>query len=156
MNRNREYQKRWRKANPATYTTAKIRWFERHAAEMHEDKRQKRCRYLRSNATRFGLLARPDHCEKCSCECKPQGHHENYTKPLSVEWLCRDCHIKADKARAARLGIVRQPPRQHKLTEYQRRAIFELWATGRFPQTVIAKLVGCTNGYVSRLVRGVV
>lgn len=43
-------------------------------------------------AIKRGLLVRPDRCEKCDVECKPDAHHEDYTRPLDVEWLCKPCH----------------------------------------------------------------
>lgn len=45
-----------------------------------------------SNAIRDGRLIRPKHCSKCGVECKPHGHHDDYTKPLEVRWLCIKCH----------------------------------------------------------------
>jgi hypothetical protein len=41
---------------------------------------------------RAGRMVRPDRCEKCSRLCKPQGHHDDYSKPLIVRWLCASCH----------------------------------------------------------------
>ena len=39
-----------------------------------------------------GDITRPDICERCE-EYKPvHGHHEDYSKPLVVIWLCRGCH----------------------------------------------------------------
>ena len=46
---------------------------------------------LRS-AIRSGRMVRPDECSICHKKCKPQGHHEDYSKPLDVIWLCRSCH----------------------------------------------------------------
>ena len=43
------------------------------------------------NAIRDGKLVRQP-CEVCGCE-KVQAHHEDYTKPLNVEWLCRKHHL---------------------------------------------------------------
>jgi len=41
-----------------------------------------------------GKLIRPTNCEKCN-EIKPlEGHHEDYSKPLEVMWLCKKCHCK--------------------------------------------------------------
>lgn len=45
-----------------------------------------------NNALRDGRLFRPNRCESCNTECKPQGHHDDYTKPLVVRWLCVTCH----------------------------------------------------------------
>ncbi len=42
-----------------------------------------------------GKLIRPTECASCSKECKPDGHHPDYSKPLEVEWLCNSCHKEA-------------------------------------------------------------
>ena len=39
-------------------------------------------------------LLRPDKCEQCGKECKPHGHHPDYSKPKEVVWLCVSCHGK--------------------------------------------------------------
>ncbi len=39
-----------------------------------------------------GEVVRPDHCERCQAECVPHGHHDDYSKPLDVTWLCVPCH----------------------------------------------------------------
>ena len=31
-------------------------------------------------------------CERCGEE-KVQMHHEDYSQPLQVRWLCRECHL---------------------------------------------------------------
>ena len=43
-------------------------------------------------ALKTGKLTRPNHCESCFKECRPDGHHEDYSRPLDVEWLCKKCH----------------------------------------------------------------
>ena len=47
-----------------------------------------------SHAVRDGKLIPPDSCESCFKECKPEAHHEDYSKPLDVEWLCKKCHTE--------------------------------------------------------------
>ena len=47
-----------------------------------------------SNAIRDGRLERPDACSSCGITCKPEAHHEDYSSPLDVCWLCRSCHCK--------------------------------------------------------------
>jgi len=41
---------------------------------------------------RTGKLHRPSKCDNCQMECKPQAHHQDYAKPLDVNWLCHGCH----------------------------------------------------------------
>ena len=47
-----------------------------------------------NHAVRAGKLERPDTCEDCSKKRKVHGHHEDYDKPLEVDWLCQACHIE--------------------------------------------------------------
>lgn len=48
------------------------------------------------SAVRRGLLVRPTVCESCYLNCRPDAHHPDYTRPLTVEWLCKKCHRAAD------------------------------------------------------------
>jgi len=48
-------------------------------------------------ALRAGVLERPSRCSRCLREQpphqKPHGHHEDYSLPLWVVWLCSFCHV---------------------------------------------------------------
>lgn len=44
------------------------------------------------NAVRDGKLYRPPECQICAVPCEPHAHHEDYTKPLDVIWVCTGCH----------------------------------------------------------------
>lgn len=46
-----------------------------------------------------GLIARRDTCERCPSQHYVHMHHEDYSKPLEVIWLCARCHRAADRAR---------------------------------------------------------
>jgi endogenous inhibitor of DNA gyrase (YacG/DUF329 family) len=51
-----------------------------------------------------GKLVKPAACEDCGQSATGRalhGHHEDYSKPLSVKWLCPSCHrIRHDRERA--------------------------------------------------------
>ena len=53
-----------------------------------------------SNAIRDGRLLRPSFCSSCGKQCKPEAHHEDYSKPLDVIWMCRSCHVRHHKKQA--------------------------------------------------------
>lgn len=54
------------------------------------------------DALRSGELVRPSACSKCGTECAPEGHHEDYAKPLVVTWLCNTCHHERHRVRNRR------------------------------------------------------
>lgn len=52
-------------------------------------------------ALKTGRLIRPDRCEDCGKRQNKQtfhsgieAHHDDYSKPLEVRWLCLSCHHK--------------------------------------------------------------
>lgn len=50
-------------------------------------------------AIRLRQIVRPSQCSACGIGCKPHGHHEDYSKPLNVVWLCGTCHNKLHNER---------------------------------------------------------
>lgn len=44
-----------------------------------------------------GYMSKPKCCSKCKEEKKLEAHHEDYTKPLDVIWMCKSCHTKYHK-----------------------------------------------------------
>ena len=50
-----------------------------------------------NDAIAAGKLTRPSICESCFNERFTEGHHEDYSKPLDVDWLCKKCHREIDK-----------------------------------------------------------
>lgn len=44
-------------------------------------------------AKKSGLITKKEQCEKCGAPSK-HAHHEDYSKPLDVIWLCQSCHRK--------------------------------------------------------------
>lgn len=56
-----------------------------------------------SNAVRDGRLEKPWKCERAGDDCRGriESHHDDYSKPLEVRWLCKAHHIEADVQRRA-------------------------------------------------------
>lgn len=50
-------------------------------------------------AVKRGDIKKPNKCEECGMTGGIgkwlHAHHQDYTKPLSVEWLCKFCHAKS-------------------------------------------------------------
>ena len=62
-----------------------------------EPARYQGAHYAVTNAVRDGRLTPSDNCEDCGhdfTEFRREGHHEDYSKPLDVTWLCSLCHGK--------------------------------------------------------------
>jgi len=71
-------------------------------SEISKEAREKYCqknperiksRSAVSHAIRDGKLVRPETCSKCGSPGFIEAHHEDYTKSLDVNWLCKECHI---------------------------------------------------------------
>lgn len=54
-------------------------------------KKKANCRAHSNAYQRRGHLE-PRPCETC-CSTAAEKHHEDYSKPLEVRWLCRKCHL---------------------------------------------------------------
>lgn len=54
-------------------------------------------RYKVFFAVKKGVLKRPKVCPMCKKRKMIEAHHEDYTKPLQVVWMCRQCHADHHK-----------------------------------------------------------
>jgi excisionase family DNA binding protein len=102
-----------------------------------------------SRALCNGVLLRAGSCQECGAEGKIDGHHDDYSQPLEVRWLCHTCHRKADKETRARYRQIVDRGTPKKLT-----SLGDLDTLDRFvnPEEV-AQLVGCHRLTIYRNVK---
>lgn len=88
--RHRLKQANYRKLGVATPVSkeARKRWAKRNP---HKIKAQRQAH----QAVRSGKIKRKKKCEGCGKQKRLQMHHDDYSKPLDVQFLCSGCHGKA-------------------------------------------------------------
>jgi hypothetical protein len=89
------YRKAWAKANPGYMTAKKREWWSR-------NKDRLKVKYAVRYAIKTGKLVRQP-CVVCG-NPESHGHHEDYSKPLDVIWLCRTHHTEHHVANRANHG----------------------------------------------------
>jgi hypothetical protein len=53
---------------------------------------KKAAHYMLGNAVRDGRIKRQEFCSECGSTKKVEAHHDDYSKPFDVRWLCEVCH----------------------------------------------------------------
>lgn len=61
--------------------------------QQESDPVKRAARIALGNALRDGKIQRPPECQVCSVTDDLHGHHEDYSKPLEVIWVCSACHV---------------------------------------------------------------
>jgi hypothetical protein len=99
-----EYSKRYREKNKDRITEYYKEWYSANGrkrssvymekiTEWQENNPEKRdAAYQVNLEVSRGNIVRPTVCSECGQERKVVGHHDDYTKPLDVRWLCYSCH----------------------------------------------------------------
>ena len=106
------YLKKWRSENRDKTRAHCKKWYDSKGLEHFKDNRERTSKYraklrrdnplvskardLYSWAVKSGKLMRQP-CELCNSTENVHGHHEDYTKPLEVRWLCRKHHGEAHR-----------------------------------------------------------
>jgi hypothetical protein len=83
----RDYRRRFRAEHPER-RAAEVQWI-RDWRKRNPEKR--RAHALVERAVKNGSLKR-EPCESCGRTTNVHSHHEDYSAPLSVRWLCAVCH----------------------------------------------------------------
>lgn len=101
--------RKWRADNRAKARAGSREWHVRHREESRARSREyhKRTGYVHAveqdrlkrwardtlrRALRSGDIAKPDTCQRCGLFARLHGHHDDYERPLDVQWLCPACH----------------------------------------------------------------
>lgn len=86
LEKNRVACKKWRTKNIEVYRKFIKVWRVNNREKLSAHSKVKR-------AVANGLLIRSLICEQCKTDKGiMEGHHEDYSKPLEVQWLCKLCH----------------------------------------------------------------
>jgi hypothetical protein len=101
--------KAWKAANPKKTTAQAARWRKRHPeksrARQANHKISKpehvRAREILNYAIRRGFIVRLP-CARCG-NVKSEAHHDDYSRPLHVDWLCKEHH--EDKRRSVAVKL---------------------------------------------------
>lgn len=94
----RKYQREKRERNKANYVKKERRYYQNHREDIMKRRKENtdpvklRARQMVRKAVLSGKLKRPEICFDCGLKKRTHGHHEDYSKPLAVIWLCAKCH----------------------------------------------------------------
>lgn len=83
----RKYQKRIRKENPKKVN---LETYQRVLAWRQKYPEKRRAQKMIEYQIKIGRIKR----RKCFCGKKGEAHHEDYSKPLEITWVCRTHHME--------------------------------------------------------------
>ena len=96
----REYDRRYKLRNRGKIAAAKAAYFQANREKINARVRRHysvspehyNARQSVAYALSKGRIKKAEKCEDCGSETKLQAHHNDYLKPLEVQWLCQKCH----------------------------------------------------------------
>lgn len=93
-----EFNRKWYKENSAYhkeyYKQNALKRSKNNRAYEKRNPERVKAQHALYRALKKGILVRPNKCLVCATKCKPEGHHNDYTKQLEVVWVCRSCHLE--------------------------------------------------------------
>jgi ribosomal protein S27AE len=92
--KSREYMRRAKVKDPE-----KFRARDREASRKRKRTVQVEARSQLNLAVRRGVVVKPAVCSNCGEAKKLVAHHDDYSKPLDVRWLCYICHGQEHRKR---------------------------------------------------------
>lgn len=132
----------WKRLHSAKHAASVAAYRQRHPEK-------RRAQNAVSYALRKGLLVKGP-CAKCGTNEDICAHHEDYSKPLEVMWLCRSCHVRRHEPQLSR-GPRRSNTAVAKLTEVSVRRIRNILATGLLTNREVAQLFEVTPENISSI-----
>ena len=87
--RKKIYQKQYAQKHYIEYRQ-KIIEYQKQYAKKYPSKA--RARGIVKNHIKYGKIKRPTICSCCNRKDVIHAHHEDYSKPLEIIWLCASCH----------------------------------------------------------------
>jgi len=89
-----QYQAKYARAHAAQLAAAHREWRAANPAMCKAE-------HILARAVAKGRLVRPPNCTQCGQVGDIEGHHPDYAQPMVVVWLCKSCHVKADRERVS-------------------------------------------------------
>lgn len=91
-NNHSDYNREWMRKSKY-HTRDEVRQKQMDRSRVKNLSIEAKARNLANRAVELGFLLRPEICPKCNrSDLKINAHHEDYTKPLDVQWMCSQCH----------------------------------------------------------------
>lgn len=72
-------------AGKASHNKSTKKWVENNSSK-------RKAHIAAGNALRDGKLNRGEKCQLCDCSVNLDAHHDDYSKPLGIRWLCQTHH----------------------------------------------------------------
>ena len=90
--RRRTDPNRWKDLLEWNRKNRKKKYAQMYEYDKSRDRVKVKCRMTVREAIQRGKISRGD-CVKCG-KPQAQAHHEDYTKPFEIVWLCSTCHAE--------------------------------------------------------------